>query len=127
MGGMGAISPGNDQFYNSKRWRKHAAAIMSRHNYIDQVQRRYGRIIQAEMIHHALPLDDFPEYAFSDFNLIPVSRATHRSLHNDDGSLSIAGIDLARRIARRAGIHYDPPEPGRRPRDQGRRYATSSH
>ena len=113
----------NDQFYNSKRWRRHAAAILSRYNYLDQVQKRYGRLVPATMVHHALPLDQYPEYAFSDFNLIPVSRETHRTLHYDDGSLTRAGAELAARVARRAGVTINISSSGSNHRRPGETYA----
>lgn len=117
----------NDQFYNSKRWRRHAAAILSRYNYLDQVQKRYGRLVPATMVHHALPLEQYPQYAYADFNLIPVSRSTHRTLHNDDGTLTRAGAELAARVARRAGVDFRQPVTDRRHQGPGRarHYATS--
>lgn len=112
-------------FYSGRKWRGKAARVLSRHNYVDQVKKRYGKLEQADMVHHALPLEDFPEYAFHDNNLIPVSRATHRGLHNDDGTLTAAGIEVARRAARLIGIdiadYIASQKPGRRQRnDQGR-------
>ena len=94
----------NDDFYNSEKWRKKSKRILSLNNYVDQVQRRYGKYIQADLIHHALPLEDFPQYAYNDYNLIPVSYNTHRSLHNPDGTLTAPGIEVARRAARKIGI-----------------------
>jgi len=71
------------------------------------VAARYGKMIQAEMVHHALPLEDFPEYAYDSRNLVPVSRATHRGLHFDNGGLTAAGVDVARRAARKIGIDVE--------------------
>lgn len=96
----------NEPLYNSKRWRKHAAAVLSHFNYTDQVQIRYGRMETADVVHHALPIEDYPEYTWSTWNHIPVSRRTHRLLHNDDGSLTRMGIDLAQRTARKAGVEF---------------------
>lgn len=91
-------------FYESTKWRKKAARVLSLHNYVDQVKKRYGKLEEADMVHHALPLEDFPEYAFHNHNLIPVSRRTHRGLHNDDGTLTAAGVEVARRAARKIGV-----------------------
>lgn len=97
------MKTGND-FYDAPKWRRTAARVMSHYNFVDQVQKRYGKLEPAEVVHHALPLEDFPEYAFTPHNLIPVSRRTHRGLHNDDGSLTAAGVDVARRAARKIGV-----------------------
>lgn len=91
-------------FYDSAKWRQKSARVMSHYNYVDQVKKRFGKMIQADIVHHALPLEDFPEYAYHNDNLIPVSRATHRALHNDDGSLTAQGIEVAQRAARKIGV-----------------------
>lgn len=93
-----------ETFYNSAKWRHKSARVMSHYNYIDQVQKRYGKMQQAELVHHALPLEDFPEYAYHKDNLIPVSRSTHRGLHNDDGTLTAMGAEVATRAARKIGV-----------------------
>ena len=94
----------NEKIYTSGKWRKLAARVLSYYNYQDQVKKRFGKMVQAEMVHHALPAEDFPEYFFETKNLVPVSRSTHRGLHNDDGTLTAAGIDVARRAARKIGV-----------------------
>lgn len=93
-----------NDFYDTPKWRRTAARVMSHYDYVDQVQKRYGKLEAAEVVHHALPLEDFPEYAYTPDNLIPVSRKTHRGLHNDDGSLTATGKDVARRAARKIGV-----------------------
>ena len=110
----------NDSFYNSKRWRQKAQRVLSLNNYMDKVSARYGKYIQADMVHHALPIEDFPQYAYNDHNLIPVSLKTHRSLHNVDGSLSALGKEVARRTARKLGIDIGDylKENSRRPRSR---------
>lgn len=115
----------NEKFYTSTKWRKMAARVLSHYNYQDQVKKRYGKMIQAEMVHHALPAEDFPEYFFEPKNLVPVSRSTHRGLHNDDGTLTAAGVDVARRAARNIGVDISAylETQSRRPRqrnDSGR-------
>lgn len=100
---------------------------MSRANFQDKVAARYGKIVQAEMVHHALPLEDFPQYAYDPRNLVPVSRGTHRGLHNDDGRLTKEGVNVARRAARKIGIDVEDyliaQEEGTRQRNDHGRYA----
>ena len=120
----------NDDFYSAAKWRHCAARAMSRANYQDKVAARYGKMIQAEMVHHALPLEDFPEYAYDPRNLVPVSRGTHRGLHLDDGGLSKEGVNVARRAARQIGIDVEnylaAQGEGKRKRNDHGRYAGDS-
>lgn len=94
----------NDDFYNSKQWRKKAASVLSRYNYVDAYERRYGRMVDATIVHHILPLEHYPELAYQDFNLMPVSKKTHMLLHRQDGSLSKKGLEIAERTARQHNI-----------------------
>lgn len=72
---------------------------------MDQVEKRYGRMIEAEMVHHIFPREEYPEYAMKDWNLVSVSYKTHKSLHNLDGSLTKKGKELLERTRRRAEIN----------------------
>ena len=50
------------------------------------------------MVHHIYPADEYPEYAWCDWNLISVSLATHNKLENrKTGELTKEGIALQRR------------------------------
>lgn len=70
-----------------------------------QVSKRYGRMVQAEIVHHVFPQEEFPEYELSDWNLISVTKKTHNTLHDrDTGELTVEGIELLRRIARKNNI-----------------------
>lgn len=120
----------NDDFYAAAKWRKCAARALSRSNYQDVIAARFGKMEQAEMVHHALPLEDFPEYAYDPRNLVPVSRRTHRGLHFDDGGLTSAGADAARRAARKIGVDIEEylkeqKHRGRQRNDYGRYEAFS--
>ena len=117
------LNQDNNDFYNNKKWRRKAAAILSRDNYQDKYQRRYGRAEPAEIVHHILPLDLYPELAYTDYNLISVSRRTHLMLHTADGSLSKRGKELSEMIARRHGIPLRDPGPASNYRTGGKGYA----
>lgn len=69
--------------YNTKRWKRKRAYILRRDGYIDQVQKRYGRRVEADTVHHIYPAEEYPEYAFEDWNLISVNgKTTHNKCHN---------------------------------------------
>ena len=93
---------------NSRRWERLRGYVLARDNYLDQVLRRYGKNVGADTVHHIFPREYFPEYAFEDWNLISVSRATHNALHDrETHKLTVKGWDLLTRTARKNGIEID--------------------
>lgn len=101
----GGCGMSNAKFYESEKWRRKRQQILKRDGYLDQVVKRYGKSREAHIVHHVFPLDEFPEYRLTDWNLISISMATHNRLHDrDTGLLSDDGVELLRRIARRNGI-----------------------
>lgn len=96
----------SDQFIWSKKWRDKSHKILRRDNYLDQyVLKTEHRMIPADMVHHILPREDFPQYAMEDWNLIAVSKQTHnRILHTIKGKLTRAGKALMYETAWRNGI-----------------------
>lgn len=94
-----------EAFYHTPRWRKKRAAILRRDGYCCQLSKRYGRIVEANTVHHIFPREDFPEFAWEDWNLISVCAEQHNRLEDrTTGDLTEAGRDLLRRTARRRGI-----------------------
>lgn len=83
--------------YGSTRWKAKRNHILRRDKYKDKIESRYGRAVAATIVHHIYPSDEYPEYAWEDWNLISVSSSTHQKLHNRDGSLSDKGKELMAR------------------------------
>ena len=73
-----------------------------------QVAKRYGKKIDATIVHHILPRSQYPQYALCDWNLISVSKKGHLFLENELG-LTEEGLKLARRVMRERKISEDPP------------------
>ncbi len=72
----------NHSAYLGKHW-KHARAIALRHaKYEDQEARRYGRTVTATMVHHIYPLADWPDLAYVQWNLLPLSTTSHNKMHD---------------------------------------------
>ena len=95
----------NSDFYRTKRWAQLRAAIMRRDGYMDQLEIRKGKRVQAEVVHHILPREQFPEYQYSAWNLISLTRDNHELLHNRiGGGLSQLGRDLMTETAAKRGI-----------------------
>lgn len=91
--------------YHSKKWERKRAKILRRDGYICQLSKRYGKIRQADTVHHIFPCEYFPEYQWEDWNLISVCNAEHNALHDrDTHKLTEKGMALLARTARRRGI-----------------------
>ena len=85
-----------DEFLRSEQWTRKARAILRRDNYMDQwILKTTGRMVPAELVHHCLPREDFPQYALEDWNLIALSRKTHNKIiHTIKGKLTNEGRKL---------------------------------
>lgn len=94
-----------DNELNLVRWKKLRAYVLRRDRFLDQVALRYGKRIDANVVHHIFPREHFPQYTYADWNLISVSQTTHNKLHDRDGhKLTEAGWQLLQRTARARGI-----------------------
>lgn len=84
--------------YHSARWKKKHNHILRLDGYKDRIALRYGKVIEATVVHHIYPADEYPEYRYCDWNLISVSFATHNKLENRaTGELTEEGLKLMRR------------------------------
>ena len=112
---------------NTKRWESLREKILRRDGYLDQVERRFGKNVTANTVHHIFPREFFPELTFTPWNLISVSSATHNRLHDrETNQLTHEGWELLKRTARlqkitiseelRAAIVCEKPRPKRPPR-----------
>lgn len=78
---------------------------MRRDRYVCQLSKRYGKLVQADTVHHIFPVEFFPEYAWQDWNLISLSNRMHNACHDrDTHELSQIGVDLLKRTARKRGM-----------------------
>lgn len=73
------------EFYKSTAWIKKRAKIMRRDGYQCQDCRRYGRRRQAVTVHHIRPLEEAPELALTDSNLICLCDGCHNRRHPEKG------------------------------------------
>ena len=68
--------------YYGTKWKRKRKRILRLDGYICQISKRYGRTEEATVVHHIYPADEYPEWAWEDWNLISVSLATHNKLEN---------------------------------------------
>ena len=72
-------------FYLTPRWQRKRAAILRRDKYLCQECKRYGRMRDAKTVHHIKHLEDAPELAFEDSNLISLCYSCHNKMHPEKG------------------------------------------
>ena len=90
--------------YKSKRWLRLRERVLKRDNYLCQYYSRYGRMVTANTVHHIFPAADYPEYQWSEWNLVSLSTEAHNMMHDRDGdALTDEGKRLQDRL-RRKGI-----------------------
>ena len=70
-----------NKFYKSKAWKQKRAAILRRDNYQCQRCKRYGRLRQAQTVHHIKHYDEYPELALDNNNLISLCNDCHNAMH----------------------------------------------
>lgn len=95
-----------NDWYATKRWKEKRKHILLRDKWIDQVALRDGMKIEANTVHHILPREEYPQYAWEDWNLISVSQETHKKrLHEKyTGKLTKLGKSLMYEVASLQGI-----------------------
>lgn len=94
-----------DSFYKSARWKKKRELILKRDSYQCQYFKRYGRICQANTVHHIFPRDKYPQYQWENWNLISLSHDAHNRMHYRlSNELTEEGMELLKRTARKEGI-----------------------
>ena len=92
-------------FYDSKAWESTRAAVLARDSYVCQYFKRFGKMKQANTVHHIFPRSEFPEYQWKRWNLISLSQEAHDKMHyRRADELTEIGAELLRRTARENGI-----------------------
>ena len=87
--------------YKSKRWQAKREAILRRDKYQCQYFKRFGKNREAEHVHHIYPADEYPEFAFEDWNLVSLSKEAHNMMHErTTGALTDEGKKLQERAKR---------------------------
>ena len=88
--------------YYSKRWHRLRERILKRDNYQCQYNKRYGRLVQANTVHHIYPAELYPQYEWCEWNLISLSKEAHNIMHDRDShELTNEGRLLIDRLKRK--------------------------
>lgn len=87
--------------YTSKQWKLLREKILKRDKYMCQYFKRYGKRIDATMVHHIFPADEYPQWAYKEWNLISLSNEAHEKMHDRiSHELTAEGIALQNRLIR---------------------------
>lgn len=73
---------GFDYSRKNKRWRKLRKLALRRDGYRCREAARYGRSVEADVVHHIWPAEDYPEYAYCLWNLLSLSGEAHEKMHD---------------------------------------------
>lgn len=88
--------------YKNKKWNMLRAKILKRDGYICQYYKRYGKRVEATVVHHIFPASEYPQWAYKEWNLIALSSKAHNIMH-DRGSHKITteGLRLQNQVIRK--------------------------
>jgi len=93
--------------YKSKRWIRKRDMILRRDGYQCQLSKRYGKLRQAEVVHHIFPVSEYPQYQWCDWNLISLTTDMHNRLHDrNTNKLTALGMELQKKTARKQGLPF---------------------
>ena len=73
------------QFYRSRQWQRKREKVLKRDRYLCQRCLRYGRRRAATVVHHKKHLEDHPELALDDENLVSLCNECHNAEHPEKG------------------------------------------
>lgn len=73
------------EFYKSKEWEHTRAYVLRRDQYACVICRRYGRLTEANTVHHIEHLEDNWNRRLDTSNLISVCKKCHNKLHPEKG------------------------------------------
>ena len=73
---------GFDYSRKNKRWRALRRQALRRDGYQCREAARYGKAVRAEVVHHIWPAEEYPEYAYSLWNLLSLSTGSHDQMHD---------------------------------------------
>lgn len=82
-----------DYSSSNRRWQRLRQQALRRDGYRCQESKRYGKIVEADTVHHIWPAEDYPEYAYCLWNLIALSASAHDAMHDrKTRKLTAAGL-----------------------------------
>jgi len=88
----------NAMNYKNKRWKILRERRLKKDGYLCAECRRYGKHVDATVVHHVYPAEDHPEWRYKLWNLISLCPQCHDKMHDRiTKKLTAPGIDLQKR------------------------------
>ena len=69
-------------YSSSGRWKHLRQRVLRRDGGLCQEAKRYGKRVEATHVHHIWPVEDYPEYAWEEWNLLSLSAEAHDRMHD---------------------------------------------
>ena len=66
----------------NKRWQRLRMRVLRRDRFLCRESARYGKLVEATHVHHVWPAEDYPEFAWCEWNLISLSSDAHDRMHD---------------------------------------------
>lgn len=73
---------GFDYSARNKRWQALRVRVLRRDRHLCRESARYGRVVEANVVHHVWPAEDYPQWAYESWNLLSLSASAHDSMHD---------------------------------------------
>ncbi len=89
-------------FYKTKEWERKRIVILKKDRYLCKECYRYGKVVEANTVHHVIPLQVRPDLKLNNKNLISLCEGCHEKMHNKFSfELSKLGEEWKERITRK--------------------------
>lgn len=72
-------------FHKTKQWKRKREQILRRDGYLCRECRRYGKAMPATTVHHIEHVEDRPDLALVDSNLVSLCSSCHNKIHPEKG------------------------------------------
>lgn len=69
-------------FHKTQRWKNKRKQILRRDKYLCRECRRFGKSTEATMVHHCNPIEERPDLALVNWNLISLCNYHHEQMEN---------------------------------------------
>ena len=92
---------GHSDFHNTVEWKRKRKVILKRDSYMCKECARYGKVVEANTVHHILPIEERPDLRLNNNNLVSLCEEHHEKMHNKfNGTLSKLGATWRDRTLR---------------------------
>ncbi len=75
--------------YTSAKWKRVRLRVLRRDGYMCRECRKYGKAVEATVVHHKKHADEYPELVYDMDNLISLCHACHEKAHPEKGNKAL--------------------------------------